>query len=74
MPRGIASAKQLSMMQGVVDAYCLAHGMNDVDTRDHVSALTLQLFDQGERTHDDLLTALHAVMEQNGSTGSRQAS
>lgn len=58
MPRGIASAKQLAVMQSVLDSYCVTHGIVDPGSREELSALILQLFDRGARSADDLSTAL----------------
>lgn len=58
MPRGIATAKQLAMIKGVLDAHCEKHAvLNDVD-REELACLLLTLFDGGARTTEALSAAL----------------
>jgi hypothetical protein len=58
MPRGIASSKQLSMMERVLTAYCDANAVTDSARRAELAALIVQLFDMGKRSEDDLLAEL----------------
>jgi hypothetical protein len=68
MPRGIASAKQLSMMAKLLDAYCEKHAIsNDVDRND-LAALLLTLFDSGARTEEALSVALEHQMSRTSGT------
>jgi len=58
MPRGVASAKQLAMMERVLEAYCRTYSVTGPMQRDDLAALILELFDLGFREEDALLAEL----------------
>jgi hypothetical protein len=58
MPRGVASAKQLAMMEKVLGAYCEEHNLTDPIKRDDVAVLILELFNLGSRDEEALLAEM----------------
>jgi hypothetical protein len=58
MPRGVASAKQLAMMQKVLDAYCGTYNVTDPIQREDTATLILELFNLGFREEEPLLAEL----------------
>lgn len=58
MPRGVASAKQLAMMERVLTGYCRTHDISDPDDRDHIATLILELFNTGQRSEEALTAEL----------------
>jgi hypothetical protein len=58
MPRGVATAKQLAMMERVLDSYCRAHSVSDPLGREDIAELVLELFNLGSRDEEALLAEL----------------
>jgi hypothetical protein len=58
MPRGVASAKQLAMMEKVLDRYCRTYKVTDTEQREYLASLILELFDTGSRDEEVLLAEL----------------
>jgi hypothetical protein len=58
MPRVVASAKQLAMMQKLLDAYCETYRVTDHFVRKEAAAFILELFNLGFREEDVLLGEL----------------
>jgi hypothetical protein len=58
MPRGVATAKQLAMMERVLKSYCKSYGVSDPIEQDDIAELVLELFNLGSRDEEALLTEL----------------
>jgi len=58
VPRGVATAKQLAMMNKVLDSYCRTYNVSDAERREDLAALILELFDAGSRDEETLLAKL----------------
>lgn len=58
MSRGVASAKQLAMMERVLDAYCGERNVANPVDRDEAAALILQLFNLNFREEEEMLAEL----------------
>lgn len=56
MPSGVASAKQLAIMENVLRCYCETYNVTDSLRREEIAVLILELFDRGLRA-DELLMA-----------------
>ena len=58
MPRGVANAKQLAMMEKVLDGYSQRYNLTHPDDLDDAAALILDLFNAGFREEETIMAEL----------------
>ena len=58
MPHGVANAKQLAMMEKVLDGYSQSYNITHPDDRDAAAALILELFNAGFREEETIIAEL----------------
>jgi hypothetical protein len=54
----VATPHQLAVVTQVLDAYCIAFAVSDVEARERIAALLLQFLERGKTSIDDLSSAL----------------
>jgi hypothetical protein len=58
MPRGVASASELAIMDKALEAYLRTYQITDRLHREDVAAVVMELFDSGFRSEETLLAEL----------------
>lgn len=54
----IVTPRQLAVVAQVLDAYCIAFAVSDVEARERIGALLLQMLKRGKTNLEDLSSAL----------------